>query len=268
MTASDKNKIKLYPDRRKDDMSTYFHRQLIGGVGLLMPVLLWLIAGGRPTGDRPWELLGSVSAYYYSGAVSVFAGMLISLALFLFSYSGYSNRYNRLDRVLAGIAAMAAILVSLFPTAAPNELLALPWWTPLIGVIHFIFATVLFTCFIVFSVFLFPQSNVTKVRDLPRDKKVRNVIYYICGAAMTGCMLWAFYAQNTGASIFWPEVLALEFFGVSWLLKGRADWTAMAIGRRSLYFAAHPRQLVKEAGMVVRGQQVTSQPKASKNRAR
>src|SRR5262249_52105532 len=115
MSVSYKKAPNLFPDRKADDLSSHAHRQLIGGVGLVLPVLLWLIVGLRPTGEHPWKLLGSISAYYYTGAVSAFAGMLIALALFLFSYRGYNNEYHLRDRVASGIAGCAAVLVALFP---------------------------------------------------------------------------------------------------------------------------------------------------------
>ena len=40
----------------------------------------------------------SISAYYYSGAVSAFTGGLIAMALFLFAYRGYENNYGLRDR--------------------------------------------------------------------------------------------------------------------------------------------------------------------------
>src|SRR6266545_2173362 len=53
-------------------------------------------------------------------------------------------------------------------------------------------------------------------------------------------------ALITRAPIFWPEAVALEFFAVSWLVKGRADRTAAAAGRRTLHYGRHPGQLVGE----------------------
>ncbi len=267
MKTLDNNKYKLFPDHEKDDLSSHRNRQLIGGIGLIMPLLLWLMAGWRPTGEHPWDLLGSVSAYYYTGAVSVFTGMLIALALFLISYRGYKNKYYRRDRVAAIVAGCAAVLVALFPTGAPDTSLVLPWWTPPIGYIHLASAAILFSCFILFSLFQFPKSSGKKTQSLPWDKKLRNVIYVSCGVAMVICMLWVIYALNTGSSIFLPEALALEFFAVSWLVKGRAYATAAAAGRRSLYYATHPRQFVNDTKNAVHGQQA-GQPKAAKKLAR
>jgi len=72
------------------------------------------------------------------------------------------------------------------------------------------------------------------------------MIHIFCGVAMLACMLWAGIATVTDAPIFWPEALALEFFAVSWLAKGRADITVVAAGKRTLYYGRHPRQLFAE----------------------
>ncbi|HET7005748.1 MAG TPA: hypothetical protein VFK65_09670, partial [Candidatus Binatia bacterium] len=82
---------------RPDDMSDNAHRQLIGYIGLLLPLLLIVIAISRDGLER-WKSLESISAYYYTGAVAGFVGMLVALALFLFTYRGYKNKYNLADR--------------------------------------------------------------------------------------------------------------------------------------------------------------------------
>ncbi len=69
------------------------------------------------------------------------------------------------------------------------------------------------------------------------------MIHIFCGGAMLACMFWAGIATINGASIFWPEALALEFFAVSWLTKGRADITVVAASKRSWYYGRHPRKL-------------------------
>jgi hypothetical protein len=82
---------------RPDDLSDNAHRQLIGYIGLVLPFLLTVIAVTRD-GIGRWRNLESISAYYYTGAVAAFVGMLVGLALFLFTYRGYANKYNRADR--------------------------------------------------------------------------------------------------------------------------------------------------------------------------
>lgn len=243
----------LFSAGEPDDLSSHAYRQLIGSLGLVLPLLLWLIGGLRPTEGLPrWELLGSVSAYYYTGSVAAFVGVLVALGVFLFTYRGYNNEYRRRDRVAAIIAGGAAVLVAFFPTAAPNGLAAPSWWTPRTGAIHYVAAVVLFCAFIYFSLFLFPKSRVGAGAPLPPDKRFRNGIYIVCGIAMVGCILWAAGASLSGEAIFWPEALALEFFAVSWLFKGRVDRTAVAAGHRALHYAHHPGQLVGHVWRAIR----------------
>jgi hypothetical protein len=244
MSISDENVRGLFAVHERDDLSSHAHRQLIGCIGLIFPALLWLIAGWRPIeGLQPWKPLTSVSAYYYTGAVSAFSGMLVALALFLFSYQGYDNTYRRRDRIAAIVAGVSAIGVAFFPTGAPDEIEVLFWWTPLIGGIHYFSAVVLFCTFIFFSLFLFRRTKVKRGESIPRGKQFRNMTYIFCGAAMVACMVWAGIATAIDASIFWPEALALEFFAVSWLTKGRADITVVAAGKRTLYYGRRPIQL-------------------------
>ena len=216
-------------------------------------MLLWVIAGLRPTaGLEPWRILRSVSAYYYTGAVAAFVGVLIALAAFLFTYRGYDNKDRRRDRVAAIIAGVAAVVVAFFPTAAPRGLPEPSWWTLTIGIIHYVAAVVLFGSFIFFSLFLFTKSNLKPGQRAPWDKRARNGIYLLCGVAMVGCVLWALGAWLMDGPIFWPEALALEFFAVSWLAKGRADRTAINAGRRTLHYARHPGELVHRARNTIR----------------
>jgi hypothetical protein len=208
-----------------DDLSSHLHRQLIGYLGLTLPLLLWLLAGWRPTlGLRRWQVLDSISAYYYTGAVAAFVGVLVALAVFFFTYRGYDNRHHRRDRIAAVVAAIAAIGVAFFPTGAPRPLLPPSWWTPEARTIHYISAAVLFGSFIFFALFLFPKSK----------NRTRNFLYYTCGAVMVVCMISAFFWGRGGGPIFWQEAIALVFFAISWLVKGRADWTLAAAGRRTV----------------------------------
>jgi hypothetical protein len=226
----------LFPKPEDDDLSNHAHRQLVGYVGLVLPILLWLVAGLRPTAglEPPWQPLDSISAYYHSAAVSVLSGSLVALSLFLLSYRGYDNDYGRRDRVLAIIAGGAALVVALFPTGAPDPVPPPSWWQPLTGTIHHVSAVVLFCSFVFFALFQFPQSKgkvsplqFPGVKSEQRDvgKWVRNWIYIACGVGMVICLAWAGGAALADKPLFWPEALALEFFAVSWLVKGRTDAT-------------------------------------------
>jgi hypothetical protein len=121
------------------------------------------------------------------------------------------------------------------------------WWTSKTGAIHYGCALILFSAFIVFSIFLFPKTNTRKGIPLASGKKARNILYYLFGAGMLACMIWILLISIlTDGPIFWPEAIALECFALSWLLKGRADWTLIAAGRRTLHYSRHPGALMKK----------------------
>ena len=239
----------LFPQPERDDQSTHGHRQLIGWAGMMMPFLVWLMAGWRPTLDLPrWKVLESISVYYYTGAVAVFVGMLVALAAFLMTYRGYDNRHLRLDRIAATAASFAALGVAFFPTQAPATVAAPSWWMPWMRTIHYLSAVALFSAFAFFALFLFPQRSDQAARSrarIARDKRVRNVIYRSCGVVILLSMAWAGIAGALGGSIFWPESTALVAFATAWLVKGRVVWTVASVGRNAAYYGTNPRQLVR-----------------------
>ncbi|MEX2181437.1 MAG: hypothetical protein WD771_05305 [Gemmatimonadaceae bacterium] len=202
------------------------HQQLIGYLGLLLPFLIYGLAGIRPTdGLEPWQLLPSVSAYYHTGAVGMFVGVLFALALFLVTYRGYKD--DLADRRIGKVAGLAAIGVALFPTTAPDGVMPPTWWSETTTVIHYVSAVGLFICFIVFAVWLFRKSSIPARADRPPDKRRRDDICLACGIVMILAVLWAASSMLTGVDIFWPETVAIIAFAVSWLVKGEAPKTAM-----------------------------------------
>jgi hypothetical protein len=214
-----------------ESLSQQGHRRLIGILGLLLPILVYLLAGLLPTVGLPrWRALNSVSAYYYTGAVSVFVGVLFALALFLLTYPGY--REVAADRVVGRVGGLAAIAVALFPTTAPAGLSAPSWWHPTMAVVHHVAAVVLFVSFILFAIWLFRKSNVPRRQDRPRDKRWRDDICLACGILMIVAVLWAASSMVTHAPIFLPESIAIGAFAVSWLTKGEAHKPVMQMVRR------------------------------------
>jgi len=206
---------------RPDDLSGHAHRQLIGYLGLFIPFLLIIVAGLRPVDALPhWELLGSISAYYYSGASDLFVGLLVALGLFLLTYRGYRNRYRWADRSAAIIAGTAALGVAFFPAETPSKALTLDWWTPATAIVHYVSAVILFAVFAVYSLWLFRLTSDGE-RPTP-GKRRRNRVYLVCGIVIVAGMAWALFAGLRGESIFWPETVTLAAFAVSWLVKGHA----------------------------------------------
>ena len=210
---------------RDDDLSGHGHRRLIGIFGLLLPLLLWLTAGSRttPAAER-WRLLDSISAYYYTGAVAIFVGILIALSLLLMTYRGYANDFGWMDRVVGIVAGIAAFGVAFFPTEAPQGLSAPEWWVDRMNVLHYASAATLFVMFAVFALVLFPHTDPRKNRTTfaQRLRDWRNKVYYACGAAIVASITLAFWlGRREGGSIFWPEAVAIVAFATSWLVKGR-----------------------------------------------
>ncbi len=195
------------------------HRQLIGYIGLVLPILLIMLALARD-GVARWQSLDSISAYYYTGAVAAFIGMLVALALFLFTYQGYDNKFHWADRTASIIAAIAALGVAFFPTAAPEDVAPLSWWSPITGIIHYVSAVTLFAMFAVFALWLFRLT--ASGEPIPPDKRRRNKVYLLCGIVIVLSVVWALIAGLNGRSIFWPESIALVAFSISWLVKGYA----------------------------------------------
>jgi len=216
----------------EDDLSSHALRLAIGGVGLLLPWGLVPLAAARSVGGFPgWWPLDSISQYYHSGAVSLLTGALASLAIFLFTYRGFANDKNCADQGLGVLAGIAALGVSFFPTRPDPRFVPPSWWAPWMSGVHYTCAIALFVSFILYSLWLFPTSDVPQDQRDP-GKVFRNRIYLFCGGGMIVCVGWAGLAGLAGREIFWPESLALSLFGWSWLTKGRAGWTLKAVGDR------------------------------------
>src|SRR5262245_5239416 len=207
-----------------DDDASRSHRQLIGWIGLLMPLLLWAFAGVRPNdAASAWTPLDSISAYFYSSAAFVFVGLLAALSLYLFAYRGFKNNLQMWDKWVARTAASAALVVAGFPTFAPSDALRVPWWMDWFAIAHYASAALLFASFAVFSLFLFTRRD-PNMPDAP-DKAWRNGVYYFCGFAILASMAWTAMLGFNNRRIFWPESVALVAFATSWLVKGAVHKT-------------------------------------------
>ena len=133
------------PGQRSDDLSGDLHRQVIGYLGLALPILLALLIRVRPNAESDHWVGDSISAYYWTGAVSLFVGHLAALSLFLLTYRGDDNASQKYDRAAAIVAGVAAALVALFPTTPPGGIAPLPWWGNWINVLHMTAAITLFS---------------------------------------------------------------------------------------------------------------------------
>ena len=147
------------PNERPDDLSGRLHRQVIGYLGLALPILLLLLVRLRPSPKSDCWSGTSISAYYWTGAVSLFVGLLAALSLFLLTYRGYANEYHKYDRGAAIIAGVAAAVIAMFPTNPPSGMTVVPWWHNWVGYTHTTAAITLFSMFAVFSLWLFRKTD-------------------------------------------------------------------------------------------------------------
>jgi len=197
-------------------------RQLIGWVGLLMPIAVRLGAfvfeGIHST--------NSISAYYYTGMRDVFVSSLVLIGAFLACYRTPSAS----DNVVAVIAGLAAIGIGLFPmdpVYADEVLRNHPEMTGAKcyvnrGILHYHFVFVATFFALSFYLVYFRFGAFTPLNPT-RQKIKRNRVYRICGLAMlVGFVAIGVLAVlHKGASIFWPEALAVAAFAVAWLVKGQ-----------------------------------------------
>jgi hypothetical protein len=218
-------------------------RRTVGILGMLLPVLLWLWVF---IWDYELCPLPSISHYYYTRASSIFAIVLSLIAFFLVIYK-YDN--NPKDFVVSTIAGVFAFCIVLFPTSnltsevgysnSPIAVTSLCPPSKSIENFHLLSAGIFLACLAYMSLCLFTISN-KKIEDRGKQKQIRNIFYKIFGWAIIFSMLIMlsyflcdkYFNKNTYASqwvlfyeskhlTFWLEAIAVESFGLSWLLKGK-----------------------------------------------
>ena len=197
-------------------------RILIGLLGLTLPVLLLVGTWFQPS--------TSISDYYYTNMRDYFEGVLFFMTAFLFAYRPYKKE-GLVDVIVTFAAACCALLLALFPTynATLGHIprgLTLNFVDPVAsGVLHNIGSGGLFVGFSVLSLFIFTQG-----KSGTAQKKLRNVIFILCGLGILFCIGFIGWGALTAADqkardlmdIFVPEATALVLFGLSWLVKGGA----------------------------------------------
>ena len=183
-------------------------RVMIGMLGMLLPWIIVLLYGAFPP---------SISAtYYVAQCITPFMIVLGSASLLLISYKGYT----KLDDIILTLAGIAGLGICLFPCyiyGAPAFVGTFLAPIETSNIIHCVSALIFFGLLSFNSLFLFTKSSGEKTLK----KKIRNVIYIICGIGMVASFgllaLPYFYCQ-----IWLVEALALFFFGISFLTKADA----------------------------------------------
>ena len=191
-------------------------RCMIGWLGMILPWLVLVLSCACGYG---WPPSVSITFFYYP-CVAPFMVVLGSAGILLMCYHGYS----KVDDWLNTAAGAFALGVCLFPTYPTSEFLAVYdkvgmfMLDPRISSnIHNFCAIGFFGLLIVNSLFLFTKSNGKKTTK----KKIRNVIYWICGIGMllSIAALAFLTVAEVREGVWIGEACALFFFGISWLTK-------------------------------------------------
>jgi hypothetical protein len=186
--------------------SYLFLRRAIGLIGLALPVVLilgkQLVQGG--------DLIGSLSGYYYTDLRDVLVGAMCAVGVFLLAYYGH----DYVDNVASTVAGLGAIGLALFPTTPDHDVTA---WDRTSGVLHLVFAALFFLSLAYFCLRLFPHDG--------EQPEKFGALYRACGIVILACLVLIALAKYSGfaASLhpaLWLEAVAVEAFGVAWLVKG------------------------------------------------
>ena len=180
-------------------------RVVLGVLAILLPWIVALLNGKIPS---------SISAtYYVPTCVTPFMGILVSSSVILMCYKGY----ELIDDIILTLAGIAGLGICLFPTYPPRGYDVVGTFAldkHLSNKLHLICAIVFFILLAYNSIFLFTKGSGTPTKN----KKIRNVIYVICGIGMLASfaimLLPSFYIR-----IWLVETIALFFFGLSFLTK-------------------------------------------------
>lgn len=191
-------------------------RNLAGFLGMILPWLSLIGAGivaktvGVP--DDFWRTL-SISATYY--ITPFLTGILTAAAIVLMCYDGYDWR----DNVVTTISGVFGIMIVLFPcncTVATDYVGAFQLPVSVSNFVHCFSACAFFILLSINSLFLFTLGE-----SGTKMKKIRNIIYRVCGIGMLSALTLMILPINFFAKTFIVETIALTFFGISWLVKGQ-----------------------------------------------
>src|SRR5688572_4555111 len=202
-------------------------RKLIGVLGILLPVFLYIFLLFDIGYAKPLE---SISHYYFTRVSGIFVITVSLLAIFLIIYKGK----ERIDFIFSTIAGLSALLLLLFPTSNidPNSDCSACAVTNLKQsdfrvTFHYIASAIFLLSLAFMSLFVFTKSD--KPKPLRTEQKnIRNVFYRILGIVMIAALIIAFLGKFLAESndpvlgnslTFWMETVAVECFGLSWLIK-------------------------------------------------
>ena len=179
-------------------------RAMIGWLGMLLPWIVVALIHYIPN---------SISATWYTNACTPFMIILGSASILLICYNGYT----KVDDIILTCSGIAGLLICLFPCSISYITIKVGTFlidSDISAIIHNVSAVIFFTLLSYNSFFLFTKSS----GQMTRKKKIRNIIYRICGVGMIGSFL-LLLLPDFDIKIWLVETIALFFFGVSFLTK-------------------------------------------------
>ena len=193
-------------------------RNLCGLLGMVLPWLALFSAGIAPHPSSEWWW--SISATYYQSPALV--GILVPAALVLISYIGY----DKWDNWVTGLSGLFGLGIVFFPCKvswldAGEKVGFFQVPMEISSMVHTTCAALFFLLIAFNSIFLFTKSGPTQTSR----KKVRNLIYKICGWGMIVLEVFFVLVRVLGVpgySVMILEILLLSLFGFAWLVKGEA----------------------------------------------
>jgi hypothetical protein len=196
-------------------------RNVLGIMGMLLPVLSLAFNLGFGRGYNPPGALTSISATYYSITAVLFIGLVFGTGLFLLIYDDYDVK----DRVVTIIAGIGAIVLVVFPCALPGartwNLVMLPQGVT--NIVHLASALLFFGSLVFLIGFQFTRTGEAATVQPGSRKWRRNILYRICAAVMLVSLVIGFGgARFLGIPylVFIGETIALEAHGIAWNTKG------------------------------------------------
>ena len=194
--------------------SSLLHRNVLGGLGMLLPVIS--IIGGLFVRNKPESWWYSISVtYYITPALPIILG---ACAIFLLCYRSY-EKIDTIINVLSGIFAFGVVL---FPCENPYGIEYVGYFQIPVGVsnvIHSACAMLLFALLAYNIGWLFTRGN----------NELNNKIYRICAWAMIAIMaIFVILSIVRVCGVIIPkyltmivEAVLLLIFGFAWLVKGQ-----------------------------------------------
>jgi hypothetical protein len=197
-------------------------RELIGILGVLLPLLLWFFLW---VDSGFIEVIPSISHYYYTRVCGILVIIVSLLAIFLIVYRGNKSQ----DFYISSVAGISALLLLLFPTDNLSGISAGYYKFVTVTYLkanefreafHYISAAIFLLCLTWMSFFIFPSN---------KNTESKNKIFIICGIFMFTALLIIFVHflgvinddfYDKYCLTFWMETIAIEAFGISWLVKG------------------------------------------------